>query len=58
LDRTIAIAHLARRWGTSPKSVRRLLRQGTLGFEQIGGSLRVPLDEVRRLERQHRAPVP
>ncbi|MEX0937418.1 MAG: hypothetical protein WDZ59_06125 [Pirellulales bacterium] len=56
LDRTISIAHLARRWSTSPKAVRRLLRQGVLGFEQIDGSLRVPLDEVKRLERQRVLP--
>jgi hypothetical protein len=56
LDRTISIAHLARRWSTSPKAVRRLLRQGVLGFEQIDGSLRVPLDEVKRLERQRIVP--
>ena len=52
---TFSLAQLARRWKISAKDVRRMLGRQQLAFVQICGSLRVPLAEVERFERQGRS---
>ena len=49
---TLTIDHLAKRWRTSRKVVRRLLGLQRLNFLEINGQLRVPCDEVERYERK------
>ena len=48
---TLSLDQLARRWRISRKQVRRLLGAQQLGFVQVRGSLRVPLAEVSRYEK-------
>lgn len=47
---TLSIAQVARRWSISTKEVRRMLRCRELQFEEIMGRIRVPQNEVIRLE--------
>lgn len=53
---TVSIAQVARRWRRRERDIRRMLGSRELAFVQIGGSLRVPLSEVERYERQHSPP--
>ena len=50
---TLSLTRLAKRWHTTRKDIRRLLRHGLLSFVQIRGRLRVPEDEVHRYEKRN-----
>ena len=48
---TLSLAQVARRWHISQRELRRMLGDQQLGFVQIRGRFRVPVTEVKRLER-------
>ena len=48
---TLSVAQVARRWRISQRELRRMLGDQRLGFVQIRGRFRVPVTEVKRLER-------
>ncbi len=48
---TLSLRRLARRWNTSRKALRHMLGRQELGFVQIRGKFRVPLEEIERYER-------
>lgn len=50
----LTIAATAKRWAISARTVRRLISRGELAVVRIGKSLRVPLEEIRRYERNIR----
>ncbi len=41
---------LAARWEYHPESVRRKIRNGSLPAIRIGGRLRIPLEDIERIE--------
>ena len=49
---TLSLRRLARRWNPSRKAVRHMLGRQELGFVQIRGKFRVPLEEIERYERE------
>jgi hypothetical protein len=49
---TLSLRRLARRWNTSRKALRHMLGRQELGFVQIRGKFRVPLEEIERHERE------
>ena len=53
---SISLDQLARRWHVSRKEIRHLLERQELGFVQIRGVFRVPLEEVERYEKQRAVP--
>jgi|GEM_PF-4609245 len=48
---------LMARWRVSRAHVYRLIARGTIASIRIGGSVRVPLTDVERYEREHTAPA-
>lgn len=54
---TLSLGGLARRWHCRERDIRRLLAARRLRFVQIDEHLRVPLPEVRRLERRGCGPL-
>ncbi|MCH8924218.1 MAG: hypothetical protein IIA67_13845 [Planctomycetes bacterium] len=48
---TLSLAQVARRWQISQRELRRMLGDQQLGFVQVRGRFRVPVTEVKRLER-------
>lgn len=48
---TLSLAQVARRWHISQREVRRMLGHQQLGFVQVRGRIRVPVTEVKRLEK-------
>ena len=48
---TLSLAQVARRWQISQRELRRMLGDQQLGFVQIRGRFRVPVTEVKRIER-------
>lgn len=47
-----SVKDLAARWATSGATVRRILKDGSLAFIQIRRSIRIPIDEIERYERE------
>ena len=47
---SLSVVQLARRWKLPEEDVRRMLGRQELGFEQVCGTIRVPLAEIRRYE--------
>jgi len=59
LQESSTLTHLARRWKTSRRQVRRLIQRGDLPFKQVSGQIRVPNRAVVEFEIQTRMrPVP
>ena len=48
---TLYLAQVARRWQISQRELRRMLGDQQLSFVQIRGKFRVPVREVKRIER-------
>ncbi len=48
---TLSLAQVARRWNISQRELRRMLGDQQLDFVQIRGRFRVPVTEVKRIER-------
>jgi excisionase family DNA binding protein len=46
---------LAQRWGCSGELVRQMCRRGELGYFRLGKLIRIPANEVERLECQNTA---
>ena len=49
---TLSLRRLAQRWNTSRQALRHMLGRQALGFVQIRGKFRVPLEEIERHERE------
>jgi excisionase family DNA binding protein len=50
LRRYFRIPEVAKRWGVSESSIRRMIERGDLAVTRFGNSVRISLDEIRKQE--------